>query len=271
MNLPVQKIKFAFAISLSLLGGTPVQAQTANPLNFVQRPPINSGGQLNKSLIFAVPPPPPDIGEPGQRYDAGSRGCENLDKQIAPSKEKRLTALVPVYSGSELVLGATTLEHPTFWFYVPYTSPLTGKFVLRDKDGKSVVYKADVTLPAKPGVVSLSLPSTVEPLEIGKQYHWYFKIYCNAQQPPGFVDGWIQRNSVNTVLKGQLARATQRQRVALYAANGFWHEALTAASDLHRTDPQNSDWVRLLRSVGLGDIAPQDGRVLQAWKLIPSD
>lgn len=262
-KLTVQKIKLAFAISLAVFGFTRVQAQTVNPRLLVQRPMSNASGQLNQSLIFAVPPPPSDIGEPGQRYDAGSRGCEDMDKQLTGFKEKRLTALVPVYSGSDLVLGATTAAHPTFWFYVPYQPSYTAKFVLRDQDGKSVVYQTNVSLPKTPGVVSLSLPSTVAPLEIGKRYHWYFKIYCTAQQPPGFVDGWIQRKSLNPTLKSQLEKATRGERVALYAANGIWYEALTAASELRRTNPKDTNWAALLRAVGLKDIAPENGSYSQ--------
>ncbi len=249
-----QKIKLSFAISLALFGCPRVQAKPVNPVLLVQSPTLNRSGQINESLIFAAaPPPPPDIGEPGQRSEAGSRGCEEMDKPLA-SSQKRLTALVPVYSGSELVLGATLAPAPIFWFYIPYQyqSPFPAKFVLRNKEGK-LVYQSDVTLPETPGVISLSIPRAVPPLEIGKRYRWFLKIYCKAQEPPAFVEGWIQRNLLNPVLKSQLEKATPRDRVALYAANGIWFEALSTAAELRRRDPKDTSWAALLRSVGLND------------------
>ncbi len=252
MKLPVQKIKLTLAISWVVLSCTQLQAQPVNHLLLAQSPTLNRSGQSNESLIFAAPPPPPDIGEPGQRSEAGSRSCEAL----ACDSQKRLTALVPIYSNSELVLGATSAPAPTFWFYIPYKQPFPGKFVLQDKDGK-LVYQTDVTLPQTPGVVSLSLPGAVAPLLIGKPYRWFLKIYRKAQAPPAFVEGWIQRNSLNPVLKSQLEKATPRDRVALYAANGIWFEALSTAGVLRRRDPKDTSWAALLQGVGLNDLATE--------------
>ncbi|MEI2582661.1 DUF928 domain-containing protein [Scytonema sp. PRP1] len=234
------------AISWAVLSCTQMHAQSVNSLVIGQSSTVNPRGQLNQSLIFAAPPPPPDIGEPGQRAEAGSRGCGGGNKQ--------LTALMPVYSNSQLIFGATTASHPTFWFYIPYKPPSPGKFVLQDKDD-NLVYQTDVTLPQTPGVISFSLPQTVAPLLIGKRYHWFFKIYCKAQQPSAFVEGWIQRNSLNPALNSQLEKATPRERVALYAANGIWFEALTTAGELRRRDPKETSWATLLQAVGLNDLA----------------
>ncbi|PHM06590.1 DUF928 domain-containing protein [Nostoc sp. 'Peltigera malacea cyanobiont' DB3992] len=131
MKLFVQKIQLFLAISLTLLSCIQVQAQ-----------PGNSKGQLNQSLIFAAPPPPPDIGEPGKRAEAGSRGCsQNVNKPLS-SSSKRLTALVPIYANSELVFGTTIAEHPSFLFYVPYASDFaSGEFVLEDEAENQTIYK----------------------------------------------------------------------------------------------------------------------------------
>lgn len=257
MKFPILKIKIAFAISLALLCWTRVQAQPINRQLLEQRPTQPPNRQLSEQpLSFAAPRPPRGIGAPGRRSEAGSRGCKG--RQLPEFEGKQLTALVPVYPDYQpprLILGATTSEHPTFWFFVPYQSPFSGQFVLQDQDGNRV-YKTDVTLPEKPGVISLSHPDQ-KPLEIGKPYRWYFKIYCKSKIPPSYVDGWIQRSSLDPALKSQLEKASPREKVALYATNGLWYEALTAASELRRTDPNNSDWAGLLRNVGLNDIAPE--------------
>lgn len=256
MKLSLPQIKLASAISLTLLVAaaqtTPIRSAT-----LVQHPTSNSVAQPNTVLIFNAPPPPDDIKAPSNRTGGGKRGCENLEKQLTTSKEKQLTALVPVYgpSNSELVVGLTTAEHPTFWFYVPYLPIASGEFVLQD-EVEQTIYQTPISLSGTPGVVSLSLPSTV-PLEIGKRYHWYFNIYCQPQQPPIFVDGWIKRNSLNVALKRQLEKATPKQRVALFADQGIWYDALTAAAELQHIDPKRTEWAVMLQAVGLGNIASE--------------
>ncbi|MBN3870345.1 MAG: DUF928 domain-containing protein [Nostoc sp. JL33] len=246
MKLFVQKIQLFLAISLTLLSCIQVQAQ-----------PGNSKEQLNQSLIFAAPPPPPDIGEPGKRAEAGSRGCsQNVNKPLS-SSSKRLTALVPIYANSELVFGTTIAEHPSFLFYVPYASNFaSGEFVLEDEAQNQTIYKTSLT--GTPGVVNLRLPSKAAPLGIGKQYRWYFNIYCQKdKQIIANLEGYVKREQLKPALKSQLEKATPRQQVSLYAANGIWYEALSAASELRRTNSQDTSWTALLQAVGLNDFATE--------------
>ena len=126
-----------------------------------------------------------------------------------------------------------------------------------ENEAGQTVYKRPVSLSGKPGIVSISLPSTASALEIGKRYHWYFDVYCDPQQPPVYVDGWIHRVEPNAVLKSQLEKATIKQRVALYASNGMWYDFLTALAELRRLDPKLTDWANILQSVGLSDIASE--------------
>ncbi|MCC5626999.1 DUF928 domain-containing protein [Nostoc sphaeroides] len=246
MKLSVQKIQIFLAVSLTFLSSIDVQAQSANP-----------NGQLNQSLIFAAPPPPKDIGEPGKRTEAGSRGCgQDINKPLT-SSQKRLTALVPVYSNSELVFGTTITEHPSFVFYVPYPSDFaSGEFVLEDEAGDQTSYKTSLT--GTPGIVNLRLPSIAAPLEIGKQYRWYFNIYCQKDnQIIANVEGYVKREQLKPALKTQLEKSSPSQQVNLYAANGIWYEALSAASELRRTNSQDTSWTALLKAVGLNDFATE--------------
>jgi Domain of Unknown Function (DUF928) len=214
--------------------------------------------QVPGTEIFNAPPPPPDINAPGNRTAGGKRGCSVMSEQQATSNEKRLTALVPVYKSAnpELVFGLTTLSVPTFWFYVPYVTTSTAEFGIENEAGQTV-YKKPVSLSGKPGIVSLSLASTAFSLEIGKRYHWYLDVYCSPQQPPVSVDGWIKRVKLNATVKNQLAKATLKQRATLYANNGIWYDYLTAAAELHRLDPKQNDWAKILQSIGLDNLTSE--------------
>lgn len=241
---------FAIAFLVTLSCSFQGQAQPVPTVLPNANDPINP-------IIFNDPEPP-TTGQPGRRSDAGSRSCGE-DESSSASESKPLLALVPVQrtASATVVFGKTAAEHPTFWFYVPYRSSSTAKFVLQDRDGNSI-YQSDVALPKTAGILSLTLPATVAPLVTGKRYHWFFKLYCRSISPPdSFVDGWIQRESFTSDLAQQLKTATLQQRVRLYAANGFWFEALTTAAQLRRTNSGDSAWVDLLSAIGLESVATE--------------
>jgi len=257
-----QRMKLACAITLALVnlmsGSTRLQAKIAKPVTSttipVQRPPIRT-----TLPVSFVPPPPPDQEAPSGRARGGaSRGsCDNHQDK------KRLTALVPVTS--KAVWGLTVTEYPTFWFYVPdaLTPEIPIEFVLQDEED-NYVYKTTFTVSGTPpGIVSVPLSSMKAPLEIGKKYYWTFSIDCDPQEPSNsiFVKGMVQRVAMNPALMSQLKPATQRERIALYAANGIWHEALTTLAELRRTEPGDAKlaatWENLLQYVDLQDIAKE--------------
>ncbi|MDZ8188418.1 MAG: DUF928 domain-containing protein [Nostoc sp. ChiSLP02] len=236
MKSSLDKIQLFLIINLIFFSYTQVQAQ------------------INRSLIFNTPSPPKDIGEPGKRAEAGSRGCEqDINQPLVSRTLEQLTALVPIYSKSDVVFATASTEHPRFWFYVPYLSSFAdGEFVLEDEAQNQSIYKA--SLPSTPGVISFALPSSAKPLEVGKQYRWYFNIYCKSdRQIIANVEGYIKREQLNLTLKTKLEKATPSQRVTLYAANGIWHDALSEAEQLRRHNPQDPSWEILLQTVGLNN------------------
>ena len=221
------------------------------------------------SFRFVVPTLP-SKGTPlsGRRQGAASRG------QCAAVVGEPLTALVPAtwkYLGKQpeklsldawqAVWGLTTSQSPTLWFYNPYslTSKLPITFVLEDEQGRNI-YKTSFAAPGtQPGVVGFRLPSTAQ-IDVGKKYRWYFSVDCDTVAP-ALVQGWIQRVAINPHLLSQLQLATPRQRVALYASNGIWYEALTRLAELRAANPKDfvllNDWISLLDSVGLEAVAHQ--------------
>jgi Domain of Unknown Function (DUF928) len=240
------------AINTAFLSCTTVRAQP---------PIVNPSKQTNKPIIFAAPPPPADIGEPGRRGEAGSRRPCGDNSQEVKTPQKPLTAIVPISTSgkSRVVWGLTTSERPTFWFYVPYSTSATfAEFVLEDATENQTKYK--IPLKNTPGVVNFKLPDTSTPLAVDKQYRWYFNIYCKENNGIlGYVEGNVQRKLLSPALKTQLEKATQRQKVAIYASNGIWHEAITTLAQqlVQQRSTLKADWASLLQSIGLENLASE--------------
>jgi len=260
MKFNLQHSKLAYAITLVVVGFTATQAYSLPKLN-LRNITYNDGGQVK----FVPPPPPPDIGIPGDRVGAGRRGCAYAENSKMLDRNKSLTALVPVSkqaAGNAVVWGLTATERPTFLFYVPYVvkQASSAKFVLRTADNK-LVYQTPVSLPQTASVVSLRLPPTAS-LEIGKQYHWYFNVYCAEKKPPvSVVHGWVQHKALAPDVQRQLATATPNQQVAIYLNNGIWYDAVTTAANLRVTEPRSSaitqQWASVLRFIGLDAIVTE--------------
>lgn len=229
--------------------------------------------QSNTAKIRFVQPTlekqPENRGAPRDRRGAGTRGD-------CPVANKPLTALVPLVSktanqtvktgtaNTQYVLGLTTAEHPTFWFYVPYVPKNINsvKFVLLDEKNNSVTTEPiPITLSNTPGVIKVSVPATEKPLSIGQYYHWYLLIDCNPQSRSEdiAVEGLVQRIVPKQELTRRLVAATPRQRVALYAQAGIWQDALTTLGELRTRQRQDAalatDWKDLLESVGLENLS----------------
>jgi hypothetical protein len=179
--------------------------------------------------------------------------------------ETDLTALVPFTQTNRTVVnvwGLTTMERPTLWVYVPYTKSFAypAEFVLLDEES-SPVYQTSITLPDLPGVIGVPIGATAPPLAVGKRYRWFFNVYCN-QQPSNtltYIEGVMQRVTLNQATIQQLQVAQPEQRIAIYANNGIWHDTLTTLAQLRQQNPQDekleTEWKNLLEAIGLNDVA----------------
>jgi hypothetical protein len=144
---------------------------------------------------YSSPPDPPTIagGAPTGRGGGGaSRGN-------CPVVDTNLTALVP--SGSHAVANSTTPNivwarttetHPTFWFYTPYTlsSDMPGEFILVD-EANNTIYQTIIDHSSAPGILEVTLPASVPPLQVNQGYQWIFSVYCGPENPI-FASGWVQ-------------------------------------------------------------------------------
>ncbi|MBD2533690.1 DUF928 domain-containing protein [Nostoc flagelliforme FACHB-838] len=223
--------------------------------------------EKSASILFNPPPPPPDRGVPGDRGEGASRGnCSTLGLP--------LTALVPSYkqrlnqgAGETTITqvwGLTSVEQPSFWFYIPYKqSSIQGiEFVLQTDKNKTI-HRAEISAPPVPGIVRVQLQNNKVFLENDKLYHWFFKVkvICNPKQSVtlDYVEGWVQRVNLNVALRDQLKQSSPQQQAAIYAKNGIWYDALTTLAELRLTGSQDSglteDWKNLLKVIQLEKIA----------------
>lgn len=211
--------------------------------------PLWLATSVEAQIIFSPPDTPP-----GVRAQGGTRGS-------FVQQGKPLTALIP-----KTQFSLTVAKYPTFFIYVPQSSKQTAVFTLLDEDRK-IVYETRVTLPSQAGVVSFSLPDTgtLTPLKVGKPYQWYFSIVYDLdnRSQDHLVQGWIQRVEPSPDLTRKLEQAASKNRPALYAAAGIWHETLATLAELRRSTPNDAtlaqQWEELLKSkaVGLNDIAKE--------------
>jgi Domain of Unknown Function (DUF928) len=234
--------EFALASASSTHPPSPPKPYSTKPVN---TPPSQGRSRFNR-LDFS------DVGRPRKRRGGGSRGS------CLVANKPPLIALVP-----NTGVGLTVAKSPTFWFYVPYTltPDYSVEFVLKDNKD-NIVYKNKFSVKGTPpGIVNLRLPSTIS-LKAGQDYDWYFLIHCDAQNQDSFVyvNGLVRRVE-RPDLERQLRSTSPQDRMARYKAEGIWYEALTGMAERISGSPQDAkirqDWVHLLQSVGLEEVASE--------------
>ncbi|MBE9096498.1 DUF928 domain-containing protein [Tychonema sp. LEGE 07203] len=186
---------------------------------------------------------PPSNTKPGGGLDPTNLSCKKTDRP--------LTALSPRNN-----FRSTTSEHPTFWFYIPYSPEdiKKGEFVLLTFDEKTLIYETAFEPPKTPGIVSISLPPSPEyALEEGKSYRWYLRLYCKNSRRSGSdlaVDGWLNR----------VAATAETERSIDAGAPDIWYDSLTRLGNLLLVSPDEksrNDWNKLLESIGEKELAKE--------------
>lgn len=263
LPLPTQATTAPIPSTLSVVSTASSAAKTQP--SFLRFQLAQTPGQLasrSAGAPFKTTPLLKDRGAPapGKRVGGASRGS-------CPRASKNLTALVPVIPTlpNDSVLGLTFAEHPTLWFYVPYSLTATRpvEFILLDEKGTELYRTLLSESGTAPGVVGFKIPETVAPLAVNKRYKWYLTVFCDANERSDFrsVDGWVQRVALDPKLQQKLEPATPQQKAVLYTQAGVWHEAVTTLAQLHRQNPNNAilqqQWQELMQLIDLGAIAPE--------------
>lgn len=204
---------------------------------FSKLPPQTLAHSYPESKVSLRFPPTVNRGAPPRTAGGGTRGPSCTQQSEMP-----LTALMPSNN-----VGTTVVANPTFFWYVPKTTAKSAEFVVAD-DKEKVIYQATLALASTPGIVKLRLPSTTS-LKVGKTYHWRFVLNCNAEDPTGSVEGWLERTKISPNLQAKLLQASPLEQAKLYAKAGIWQETLTILGRLRGSQP--TEWEELIGSVGL--------------------
>ena len=258
------------AIQIDSSIGAEVPTESVQLAQLAQLAPMKiaqkSGG--NVRLVRRTLQGPP----PGGRYRGGGTN-RNTPKPgepiVCPKAEPALTALVPFEEQARPgkppkvnVWGYTTAAHPTLWFYTPYTKTQSipaDLTVVEDSGSFAIVIPPiPVQLPNKPGIIAVRIPPSAPALEIGKRYRWALTLNCASSTTASDkiqVEGVIVREAPTAAATAELATAKGIQKAAIYAGNGFWHDALDILAELRQkniADPTlKSDWQSLLESMML--------------------
>lgn len=206
------------------------------------------------SSIFQTP----SRGMPGRRAGGGTRGDDCIQGSVP-----FLLALLPRTN-----LGLTTHAYPSFFWYLPQTTAQTAEFQLYKvgADGQSQDLLYETTLPIAGGnkIASLTLPQQPDlaPLVVGEDYQWSLAMICDPDNRDRDlrVEGWVQRIADNSAADA-LQAVNPYDRIAHYAEQGIWFDALETLHTLRCEQPQDpilaASWETFLASVGLSPVAQQ--------------
>ncbi len=194
----------------------------------------------------------------------GACGTENIQAVLPPKPVTMPETEVPI----EFTLS----DRPAFFISIPETSTNQGEFILQDETAKQILFTKKLRLTSNKGVVYYTIEPDFPGLEIGKKYIWQFSLICDPIHGDRSGDmttrGLIKRVAASKEVSQQLQTTTKpRDRIAIYAENGYWNDTLKTLADLRAANPQDlslsNDWLNLFKSVELETIGKQPISVLE--------
>jgi len=258
LNFP----RFSLAFSLGLAMSTTIPAVAS-----IKDTALSQGAVTGSGTLLALD----GIGfkvrgiRPSQRREGGlvRKGSDN---NICAGKQMNVTALLPKTNEAELLdkkqieIESTLSPRPTFLVHITQPSVKNAEFVVLNEKGE-LVADEKIALTGNPGILSMTLPASSKPLEVGQLYHWSFSVICDPGDSGAniVVDGWVKRIEQDPTLAAQLQKASERDRAALYAQAEIWTDALSTLAELRKAKPNDpqvaDDWKSLLESVNLNTLA----------------
>lgn len=197
---------------------------------------------------------------PKRTVGTGSRGCV----EVGSTPTGTLSLLAPKEQ-----IGYTVASHPTFFWHLSNAVAVPVVFSLVETGNPVAIFEQEISQP-KAGIMKIELPKDKPGLEPGKTYRWNVALVCNPQRRSADViaQANIQREPVSAAVEKQLATiSTKIEKAEIYAAQGFWYDAMSLLS-VSDSDPlQPTIWqdrLSLLEQVGLSNVVEQEQQRLQS-------
>lgn len=221
---------------------------------------------LGASCLLAATPAiavsfssPDDISGAPPTDTNGGATRQNRSQCVSPNDSA--ISITPTHSDLQPAL--TVAARPTFFIYVPPTSATTATFSLQNSS-REIHYQTAISLPKTGGILSVELPQSASPLEVGKTYKWYVEIHCSSEFDPDnpIVESSIQRTMPSAELAQQLSHSqTPIEQALAYSQSYIWYDTLDTLAKARKTTPEDEilaqNWKELLNSVGLGSLVNQ--------------
>lgn len=200
--------------------------------------------------------------QPGQSVGFAPQGTGAPRRTATGGRRSASLASLPVLLLPPSQGALTVADRPNFWVYVPAGTTGEGHFRLTDADQNDLSYQT-IALPTEGGLVQITLPDTVAPLETGKTYRWFFSVMPDTTSATPvqdvFASGWIERTNLTPEATQALQGTTGRDRAAILAQAGIWQDTVDVLAQLRQQDPHNSalasDWDQLMQQVHLDNPA----------------
>jgi len=228
--------------------------------------PTPSTAQLKPGFQISLKfPQAAKVGAPPRTTGTGARKapCDFKDfhsQQISETVDESqipLTALAP-----ENNVVTTLAANPTVYVYIPKTIKKIAEFRVIDINTEKIVYETTFPLVKSAGIMKVSMPKTVN-IEPGNKYQWQFLVVCNPnnREADEMIQGWVERTNLSSDQTAKIEQIKEEsiEKARLYAEYGFWNESINILAQLRDRDrTAKAEWVELLNSVNLGQIAEND-------------
>jgi len=249
MNMSIQVLTLLYAMAAgaapdaaaeksSRPGSEPVTDAVSRSTSRPRLTPAQPTPQASRMLYQ-----PPRRGAPRTRTGGGTR---TTGEWIS------MTVLAPEDTG------LTTSAQPALYWQLTSATTAKFEFVLSDERVPAPVWRESFTGPLAPGVHALGMKTAGVSLLPGVTYRWSVAIVRDAAQRSRDIvsSGTVEYVAPEPAFAARIAAAAPEERAAVYAAGGYWYEAVDALQAWLAAHPGDAralaDRTALLDQVGLG-------------------
>ncbi len=176
--------------------------------------------------------------------------------------QKAALELTPKNDGPHLLvfapnhLGHTIHEQPTLFWYLSEATHNPIDVMLTEQGDIAVVFEMRLLPPLEPGMHHISLKDYGIRLLPDVSYRWDVKLMTGTHQETITASGLIKRVSSSPSIPPEINQDNPSPEAPrLYAGSGLWYDAFWSLSNLLRTDPHNTTFLKqreaLLDQAGL--------------------